>query len=138
MEQQTVFQERRRLIAELLNSSQASADERIDRYLRAQHHGIVADTPFARASSECIELFRDGHFYGAISLCQAVGEALVRHMCQSNGCRASKSFEQNVAMLQRRHINGDIALELGLLWKQRNDYHHLNPTVATDLATLEP
>jgi len=76
--------ERSRLIAELVGECQAFAPERIDRYLRAQHHGIVADTPFAPASAECIDLFRDGHFYGAISLCQAVGEALVRHMCRAN------------------------------------------------------
>lgn len=130
--------ERHRLINEFTAHCQALAGERVDRYLRAQHHGIVADTPFAPASAECIELFRDGHFYGAISLSQAVGEALVRHMCQSNRWRPAENFEENVGKLRRRNFIDD-AIEAALLrlWEKRDDYHHLNSTVARDRATLE-
>jgi hypothetical protein len=92
--------ERHRLIKEFEAGCQAFASERVDRYLRAQHHGIVADTPFAPASAECIDLFRDGHFYGAISLSQAVGEALVRHMCRSNQWKPAENFEENVRTLE--------------------------------------
>ncbi len=130
--------ERHRLIGDLVAGCQAFAAERIDRYLEARHHGIVADTPFAPASAECIALFRDGHFYGAISLSQAVGETLVRHMCRSNQWRPAENFEENVRKLkQRNFIDESIEAEFMQLWDQRDDYHHLNPTVARDRTTLE-
>jgi hypothetical protein len=130
--------ERHRLVSEFTAGCQAHAGERVDRYLRAQYHGIVADTPFAPASAECIGLFRDGHFYGAISLSQAVGEALVRHMCRSNQWRPAENFEENVSKLRQRNFVDD-AIEAALLrlWEKRDDYHHLNPTVARDRASLE-
>ena len=130
--------ERNRLIDELVAECQALAGERIDRYLQAQHHGIVADTPFAPASAECIDLFRDGHFYGAISLSQAVGEALVRHMCRSNQWKPAENFEENVRKLrQRGFIDDSVEAYLLGLWEQRDDYHHLNPSVVRDRAVLE-
>jgi hypothetical protein len=130
--------ERNRLIDELVAECQALAGERVDRYLRAQHHGVVADTPFASASAECIDLFRDGLFYGAISLSQAVGEALVRHMCRANKWKPAENFEENVTTLKRRgFIDDRVEAELLRLWEQRDDYHHLNPTVARERATLE-
>ena len=109
--------ERHRLMSELAGDCQARAGERVDRYLRAQHHGIIADTPFAPASAECIDLFRDGHFYGAISLSQAVGEALVRHMCRSNQWKPAENFEENVGKLrQRNFIDDAIDAALRRLW----------------------
>ena len=130
--------ERQRLIDELIAESKLFAAERVDRYLRAQHHGIIADTPFAVASAECINLFRDGHFYGAISLSQAVGEALVRHMCRANQWKPAENYEKNVVALKRRgFIDSAIESELVRLWEQRDDYHHLNNTIARDRATLE-
>lgn len=129
---------RARLISELQAECSERAVERVERYLRVQHHGIVAATPFAAASAECIDLFRDGHYYGAISLSQAVGEALVRHMCLSNEFRPGKAFEQNVQKLKRRSfIDAATATRLLLLWENRNDYHHLNNGIVTDRASLE-
>ena len=130
--------ERERLIRELVTDCRSLASERVERYLRAQHHGIVADTPFAPASAECIELFRDGHYYGAISLSQAVGEALARHMCRSNRWKPAENFEENVRKLrQRNFIDETIGAHLLRLWEKRDDLHHLNPRVARDRAELE-
>jgi hypothetical protein len=137
-ESKDLDKERERLITELVQQCHSSAPERVGRYLRARHHGIVANSPFALASAECIDLFRDGHFYGAISLSQAVGEALVRHMCFSNRWRPAENFEENVRQLkQRRFIDAGIEVELLRLWERRDDYHHLNPSVASDRTTLE-
>jgi hypothetical protein len=130
--------ERIQLVGQLLADCKALASERAERYLRARHHGIVADTPFAPASAECIALFRDGHYYGAISLSQAVGEALVRHMCRSNKWKPAENFEENVRKLRERNfIDDSIDGNLLRLWEKRDDYHHLNPTVARDRAELE-
>ena len=112
--------------------------DRVDRFLQAQHHGIVANTGFAAASSECVDLFRDGHFYGCVSLSQAVGEALIRHVNVCNRCRPSGEFETNVRTLERRRfITAGVARSCRTLWKNRDDYHHLNPNVERDRSKLE-
>src|SRR5688572_19373881 len=130
--------ERERLVGEMVAECQTFVGERVDRYLEARHHGIVADTAFAPASAECIKLFRDGHFYGAISLSQAVGEALVRHMCRSNKWKPAENFEENVLKLkQRNFIDAAVEAQLLRLWEKRDDYHHLNPTVERDRGELE-
>jgi hypothetical protein len=98
--------ERHLLIKDVVAEGEALASERVARYLRARHHGIIADTPFAPASAECLKLFRDGHFYGTISLSQAVGEALVRHMCHSNLWKPAENFQKNVRKLKHRNFIG--------------------------------
>ncbi len=129
---------RDRLIKKLWQECEVTATERVDRYLRANYHGIIPSTPFSHASAECINLFRDGHFYVSISLSQAVGEAIVRYICQSNNWRPSKHFENNVSKLKDRgFINDDVQKQLLVLWEKRDDYHHLNSNVATDRVTLE-
>jgi len=117
---------------------EATLNARIDRYLEARHHPVVPNTTFAAASSECVDLFRDGHFYGCISLCQAVGEALVRHMCNCNSWRPAADFEENVRTLRERGlISADFQSLCDRLWQKRHDYHHLNPNVAIERAELE-
>lgn len=126
------------LLNELRQECEATAAERVGRYLRVQHQPIVADTPFASASAECMGLFRDGRFYGCISLSQAVGEALVRHMCRSNHWRPAKTFEENVGALRRRgFIDEAIEAEMLSLWQQRDEYHHLNDSIATERTALD-
>ncbi|MDY6917817.1 MAG: hypothetical protein SVP26_07705 [Chloroflexota bacterium] len=112
--------------------------KRVDRYWQVKPHEIVPYTHFSAASAECSCLFRDGHFYGCIALAQAVAEALVRFMCETKLNRAKKVFERNVENLRRRGFISENVYE-GLLriWQRRDDYHHLNPEVATNRQTLE-
>ena len=129
---------RAQLADALKQEFEATLDPRLDRYLRAKHHPLVPNTTFAHASSECVDLFRDGHFYGCISLCQAVGEALLRFMCKSNSSRPAEDYEKNLRELRRRNF-ADATFEVNAkqLWERRNDYHHLNQAVSTELAELE-
>lgn len=111
---------------------------RAQRYLKVKPHGIIPFTPFAPASSECGLLFRDGHFYGCIALTQAVAEAIARLLCTSNGWKPHKAFETNIRKLQKRgFISQEIANSFLTLWENRDDYHHLNPTIEIDLNELE-
>ena len=113
-------------------------DERIDRFMKVRHTRIVAGTQFAAASSECLELFRDGHFYGCIALCQSAGEALVWYMCECNSFPPAKYFEKNVKKLRRRgFIDGGFVEACDRLWGKRNDYHHLKAGIVTDRRELE-
>lgn len=111
---------------------------RVERYLRVKPHGVVPFTQFAAASAECTYLFRDGHFYGSIALSQAVVEALVKFLCQRNGWKPKKNFEENVKKLEvRQFISKDMKDKFLRLWEKRDDYHHLNPGVETDRQKLE-
>jgi hypothetical protein len=126
------------LLRDFRTQCEATVADRVNRHLRVDHHAIVANTPFAGPSSECVALFTDGHFYGCISLSQAVGEALVRHMCRSNHCKVAKNFEENITTLRRRQFIDDaIESEFLQLWRERDKYHHLNGNIATDRAELE-
>ena len=111
---------------------------RATRYLKVKPHGIIPFTPFAAASSECNFLFRDGHFYGCIALTQAVTEAIVRFLCIRNGWKPAKVFETNINKLHKRgFISQEIKSNFFRIWENRDDYHHLNPNIATNLKELE-
>ena len=111
---------------------------RVERYLKVKPHGIVPLTEFAPVSAECAFLLRDGHFYGAIALSQAVGEAIAKFLCQKNGWKPKKSFEENVAMLEtRQFISKNMKEKFLSIWEKRDDYHHLNPTIEMDRQKLE-
>lgn len=111
---------------------------RVNRYLKVKPHGIVPLTEFAPVSTECALLFRDGHFYGAVALSQAVTEAIAKFLCQKNGWKPKKSFEENIAKLEaRQFISKNMKTRFLSLWEKRDDYHHLNPTIETDRQKLE-
>ena len=85
-------------------------------------------------------MFRDAHYYGCISLTQSVAEALVRFICEKNCCTVAKDFTTNVNRLcgrDREFISTDVKGHLLQIWDQRNNFHHLNPSVEQDLETLE-
>ncbi len=111
---------------------------RVARYLKVKQPIMVPYTEFAPASAECALLFRDGHYYGCISLSQAVAEAIARFLCHRNGWKPMKTFEQNVGRLKvRRFISGEINDKLLKIWENRDDYHHLNPNIEIDREKLE-
>ena len=111
---------------------------RVERYLKVKQPIVVPYTEFAPASAECALLFRDGHYYGCISLSQAVAEAITRFLCHRNGWKPNKSFEQNVGKLKaRQFISEEIYDKFIKIWENRNDYHHLNPSIKIDRQNIE-
>jgi hypothetical protein len=130
----------RRMVAQdgIKQEFEQTLGSRVNRYLKVKPHGIIPLTEFASVSAECALLFRDGHFYGAIALSQAVAEAVAKFLCQKNGWKPKKSFEENVAKLEtRQFISKDMKDKFLSLWDKRDDYHHLNPTIETDRQKLE-
>lgn len=112
--------------------------QRVGRYLKAKPHSIIPNTPFAAASSECSCLYRDGHFYGCISLTQSVSEALVKFLCRKNGWRPNKDYEKNVGLLHtRKFITTQQKRNFLIIWEKRDDYHHLNTGVERELRKLD-
>ena len=59
-------------------------------------------------------------------------------MCEANSWSPAKDYEENLRTLRRRRF-ADTTFEENAkrLWARRDDYHHLNPTVATELTELE-
>ena len=112
--------------------------QRVERHLDLRPHAIVPNSHFAAVSAECHYLYRDGHFYGTISLAQSVAEALVKFLCERSGWQPNKDFEKNLRQLKtRKVISDDLVSSFTEIWKNRDDYHHLNPQIAQDRQKTE-
>lgn len=53
-----------------------SIEARVERNLEVAHQGIIPNHHFAAASSECIDLYRDGYALSAVMVSQAVTEGV--------------------------------------------------------------
>jgi hypothetical protein len=116
----------------------ATIDERVSRYQELNFSQLTPNTHFAFVSVECINLYRDGYFLACIALCQAVAEAIVRLMCQrSKFSSISNDYEKNIENLNKRGIQPDCDELFKGIWKDRNNYHHLNPTIPTEKSKLQ-
>lgn len=116
-----------------------SLPERVRRRQEAPVHAAIPAEWFSAATRECRDLYVDGHFYGAICLTQAVAEGISKFLTTRNGHRDSGNQNSRNAMLTKR---GVISREAYLAFKtieggDRNDYHHLNANIETDLEKLE-
>jgi hypothetical protein len=130
--------EKARLRDALTDEFNWSLDSRIQRHLDLRPHQIVANSHFAAVSTECHSLYRDGHYYGTIALAQAVTEALVKFMCVANRWRPGSNFETNVNKLRTRGvITNELQALLTSVWRERDDYHHLNSGILQDQRKLE-
>jgi len=126
-------------------------DERVERYLEVAHQGIVPNHHFAEASSECIDLYRDGYLLSAVMVPQAVTEGIWRFVLERNQVEANRDRPSLAAMLvERKILSPECAEAFGRIWRSfRNDVHHMNPSVdrvpfrelakrnLIDLATIE-
>jgi len=129
---------RKQLEENLKGDFLATIEERISRYQELDFIKLTPDTHFAFVSVECINLYRDGYFLACIALCQAVAEAIVRLMCERSEFNSiSDDYEKNIENLRRRRIQPDCDQLFKEIWKDRNDYHHLNPTIPTEKSKLQ-
>lgn len=116
---------------------QSLIDEKINRYLEIEHQGIIGGHYFAPASSECIYLYRDGYFIGAVMMSHAINEGIIKFVAERNGIQKNKidgtalTIEDLInEMRQRKIISTDCGNASMKIWKSyRNDIHHMNPTV---------
>jgi hypothetical protein len=124
----------------LQSESESTIDQRVERYLEIDHQGIIGGHHFAAASSECINLYRDGYFISAVMVSQAVNEGIMRFVAEKNGIdlhpNNNKSETKDIYTLidefEEKNIishNGAEASK-GIYKSFRNDVHHMNPKVA--------
>ena len=117
----------------LLSELEQTVDQRIDRYFEIDHQGIVGNHYFARASSECIKLYRDGYYISAVMVSQAVNEGIVKFIAERNGIKEKKTYCDLLnEFMQKSIITSECAQSSKEIWGSfRNDVHHMNPKVAT-------
>lgn len=130
-----------RLKNAILDETMRTLDERAYRLGQVESLGIVPYGVFGAPSVECVDLFRDGHYYGCISLVQAVTEAIVRHVWQVK-FRKKKSaegeFEANLESLYKKgFIDDTIKATITAIWEDRNSFHHLKLSLEKDIRDLE-
>lgn len=130
---------RQQLAERLKQDFIGTLDERLSRYQKLDFIKVTPNAHFAPISAECIFLYRDGHFFACIALSQAVAEAIVRLMCERSkfGASISKDYERNVENLKKRKIQPNCSELFMEIWKDRNNYHHLNPEITTERSKLQ-
>lgn len=111
----------------------------LDRYLRARVHEVIPHHFFSSASAECRELFVAAHYYGCVSLAQAVAEGLSAFLALANRQRKLKDPKVRVERLTAAGIISSASRDsfVAIWGDDRNDYHHVNPSVETDYARLQ-
>ena len=113
-------------------------EEKIDRYLEIEHQGIIGGHYFAPASSECIYLYRDGYFIGAVMMSHAINEGIMKFVAERNGIErhktdgTTKTDAELINELREKSIISSTCADASMrIWSSyRADIHHMNPTVA--------
>jgi hypothetical protein len=116
----------------LLSELEQTVDQRIDRYMEIDHQGIIGNHHFASASSECINLYRDGYFISAVMVSQAVNEGIVKFVAERNDIKEKKEHSDLMKeFVQQKIMSSNCAQASKKIWGSfRNDVHHMNPKVA--------
>ena len=112
---------------------------RTERAARTEVHGVIPNHFFSAASSECRDVFIDGHYYGCISLAQAVADGLSSYLGRLHHVGAKKDPQQRVQRLSKKGIISAGALDAFFrIWgNDRNTFHYLNEDVPTNYSDLE-
>jgi hypothetical protein len=108
-----------------------TVDARVSRYLEVGHQGIIPNHYFAAASSECVDLYRDGYFLSAVMVSQAVNEGIFKFVLERNAIPRVGALSDDVPTLVGRGIiSQECADAFSRIWGGfRNDVHHMNPGV---------
>ena len=126
----TLFQ----LIQDFAQIDEQTREARVDRYLEIDRQRIIGNYHFSRASTECIHLYRDGHFISTVMTTQAVNEGILKFVADRNSIDYEKMTREDLlTTLLSKGIFSKNCFEASqqILKSFRNDVHHMNPPVAT-------
>jgi len=130
---------KRQMVKESIESQCNSfIEEKINRYLEIEHQGIIGGHYFAQASSECIYLYRDGYFIGAVMMSHAINEGIIKFVAERNGIErhkpdgTTKAIAELIDEFREKGIISNACADASMvIWRSfRADIHHMNPTVA--------
>ena len=114
-------------------------------------HGVTPMHHFSKASSECKDLYRDGHLISAVMLSQSVAEGIWRFVLERNQIQPDGNLPTVApALVEQKIISTECAEAFVRIWGSfRNDVHHMSWKISTvkfpevakqnmaDLATIE-
>ena len=115
---------------------------RVERYLEVEHQGVIPNHHFAAASSECINLYRDGYLLSAVMVSQSITEGIWKFVLERNQIQpkklkagVGKKMERPAVaavLVKQKIISTECAEAFVRIWLSfRNDVHHTNPRVST-------
>lgn len=111
---------------------ESGLEARVRRTEELQYQRIIGAHYFAAASSQCLELYRDGYMLGCIMCSQALLEAILKFVAKRNRMEYKKEVEELIADFEAsKTLNANALDAAKLAWRHRNDFHHLNPAVST-------
>ncbi|MEZ5660579.1 MAG: hypothetical protein R3E83_19335 [Burkholderiaceae bacterium] len=106
--------------------------DRVVQLKTLRYSRVIGGHHFAEASTECLELYRDGYAIGCVVCGQAVIEAMLKFVGKWNGVPYQKPTEELIGDLESAGlVMPDPATVARLAWRDRNDFHHLNPRFAS-------
>ena len=130
------------LKSEMRAALEQTIEIRVERYLEVEHQGVIPNHHFAAASSECINLYRDGYLLSAVMVSQSVTEGIWKFVLERNQIQpkkltagvGKKMKRPAVAavLVKQKIISTECAEAFVRIWLSfRNDVHHMNPRVST-------
>jgi len=122
----------------IISDFNSSVDQRVDRYIEIGHQWIIGNHHFAAASSECINLYRDGHFIAAVMMSHSINEGIIMFVTDRVGLNenkndgGAKSIEDLISELEQNATISKTCADAarGIYGSYRNDVHHMNPKVS--------
>ncbi|MGE0471409.1 MAG: hypothetical protein AB7L09_24095 [Nitrospira sp.] len=110
---------------------ESDLNERVRRTIALKYQTVIGGHYFAAASSQCLELYRDGYMLGCIMCSQALLEAILKFVAQRNRMEYKKDVKVLIEDLESRKVLNEKALGAAkLAWRHRNDFHHLNSGIS--------
>jgi hypothetical protein len=124
---------------QLARHDEATLAQRTERYASSRVHGIIPNQWFAAASSECRDMYVDGHFYGCISLSQAVAEGIAKFLLEKHSLADPGGQARRCQLLEERGIIDAASAKAFEIIRgtDRNHFHHLNKQIETDWQALK-
>lgn len=122
------------LIQQFAQIDEQTREAKVDRYLEIDRQRIIGDHHFARASTECIDLYRDGHFISTVMTTQAVNEGILKFVADRNSINYENMKRDDLlTTLLSEGVFSKNCFEASkqILDSFRNDVHHMNPPVTT-------
>ena len=120
------------LIRQFSEIDEYTREARVDRYLEVDRQRIIGSHYFARASTECIFLYSDGHFIATVMTTQAVNEGIIKFVAERNNIQyenMSRSALLQTLALQNIFSQSCFEASDQIRRSYRNDVHHMNPPV---------
>ena len=121
------------LIQQFEQIDEQTREDRVDRYLEIDRQRIIGNYHFSRASTECIDLYRDGHFIATVMTTQSVNEGILKFVADRNSIDYQNMTRDDLlTTLVSEGILSQKCFEASeqIMKSYRNDVHHMNPPVA--------